>query len=117
MGTSAVNKPSRFIDDIPKHLVAGAGWWRDGTDQVAEAVYSWNRTPVGTAADAIPETPKPGRPSTELRTGDRVTHSQFGDGIVVSCKDVSDDHEVVVAFDGQGVKRLLMSFAHLEKVG
>ena len=52
-----------------------------------------------------------------LRTGDRVTHSQFGDGIVVSCKDVSDDHEVVVAFDGLGVKRLLMSFAHLEKVG
>ncbi len=117
MGTSAVNKPSRFIDDIPKHLVASPGWWRDGTDQVAEAVYSWNRTPVGTAADAIPETPKSGKPSPELRTGDRVAHIQFGEGIVVSCKDIRDDREVVVAFDGQGVKRLLMSFAHLEKVG
>ena len=76
-----------------------------------------NCTIVSPGPITLPETPKPGRPSTELRTGDRVTHSQFGDGIVVSCKDVSDDHEVVVAFDGQGVKRLLMSFAHLEKVG
>jgi hypothetical protein len=37
--------------------------------------------------------------------------------VVVSCKDVNDDCEVVVAFDGQGVKRLLLSLAGLEKVG
>ncbi len=116
MGTSAVNKPSRFINDIPKHLVASPGWRHDDTDQVTEAVFSWNRTPVGTTTDAIPS-PKPRKLSPKLQTGDRVTHSQFGDGIIVSCNDIRDDCEVVVAFDGQGVKRLLMSFARLTKVG
>jgi len=117
MGTSGVNQPSRYIDDIPKHLTAKPGWWRDGADPVTEAVYSWNPTPIGTTADAALKTPKSSKPSPELRTGDRVVHAQFGEGVVVSCKDVRDDREVVVAFDGQGVKRLLMSFARLEKVG
>ena len=50
-----------------------------------------------------------------LKAGDHVHHTQFGDGVVVSCRAVKDDAEVVVAFDGEGVKRLLLSFAQLEK--
>jgi DNA helicase-2/ATP-dependent DNA helicase PcrA len=52
----------------------------------------------------------------ELKAGDHVRHSQFGDGIVVSCQPVKDDSEVVIAFDGAGMKRLLMSFARLDRV-
>jgi DNA helicase-2/ATP-dependent DNA helicase PcrA len=44
-----------------------------------------------------------------------VHHTQFGQGIVVSCQPVKDDAEVVVAFNG-GVKKLLFSLAQLEKV-
>jgi DNA helicase-2/ATP-dependent DNA helicase PcrA len=51
---------------------------------------------------------------TELKAGNHVRHEQFGDGVVVSCQLVEDDEEVVVAFDG-GLKKLLLSFAHLEK--
>jgi hypothetical protein len=36
--------------------------------------------------------------------------------VVVSYKPVNDDAEVVVAFDGAGIKKLLLSFAKLEKV-
>jgi len=36
--------------------------------------------------------------------------------VVVSCQPVKNDAEVVVAFDGAGVKRLLLSFARLEKM-
>ncbi|GAI20379.1 unnamed protein product, partial [marine sediment metagenome] len=43
-------------------------------------------------------------------------HAQFGDGIVVSCKLVKDDVEVVIVFKGAGIKKLLLSFAKLEKV-
>ncbi|MBI4311831.1 MAG: hypothetical protein HY681_08615, partial [Chloroflexi bacterium] len=53
-----------------------------------------------------------------LKAGDRVTHKQFGEGIVVSCVATGTDHEVTVAFrGGAGVKRLLLSFAPLEKAG
>ncbi|MFC1999578.1 hypothetical protein ACFLXE_02335 [Chloroflexota bacterium] len=51
-----------------------------------------------------------------LRDGDRVRHEKFGEGIVVSCSPSRDDHEVVVAFENIGVKRLLLSLAPLVKM-
>jgi len=104
MGSSTVNRPSRFLNDIPQHLVSGGGWWQGEESRIAEAMYSWNKAPA-------PSTTVP-----ELKAGDHVRHSQFGDGVVVSCQSVTNDTEVVIAFQGQGVKKLLLSFARLEKV-
>jgi hypothetical protein len=36
--------------------------------------------------------------------------------VVVSSQPVRDDREVVVVFNGAGVKKLLLSFARLEKI-
>ncbi|MBA7628533.1 ATP-dependent DNA helicase PcrA [subsurface metagenome] len=104
MGSSTINKPSRFLSDIPQHLVSGGGLWQ-GEERLATAtMYSWDRVsaPVVT--------------TLELKAGDHVRHAIFGDGVVVSCQPTKDDVEVVVAFDGAGVKKLLLSFARLEKV-
>ena len=50
-------------------------------------------------------------------TGDKVRHSAFGEGIVMSCEPSGADFEVTVAFrDGGGVKRLLLGLARLEKI-
>ena len=46
--------------------------------------------------------------------GERVRHSTFGVGTVVNCQPVTGDLQVTVAFQGQGVKRLMQSFARLE---
>ncbi|MFC2017510.1 ATP-dependent helicase [Chloroflexota bacterium] len=104
MGSSTVNKPSRFLEDIPRHLISGGDWWQGDESPVTTAVYSWNKAPEPTFT------------APELRTGDHVRHTQFGDGVVVSCQPVKDDSEVVVAFRRGGVKKLLLSFARLEKV-
>jgi DNA helicase-2/ATP-dependent DNA helicase PcrA len=104
MGRSTVNRPSRFLEDIPQHLISGGGWWRGEESQVAPTMYSWNKPPA------------PSFDGLELRAGDHVHHAQFGEGVVVSCQSAKDDSEVVVAFDGAGVKKLLLSFAKLEKV-
>ncbi len=104
MGSSRVNSPSRFLRDIPSHLVTGGDLWAGEDRRVADAVYAWNRAPA--EVTAVPE----------LKAGDHVRHAQFGDGVVVSCRPVKDDAEAVVAFDGAGVKKLLLSFARLEKV-
>ena len=46
-----------------------------------------------------------------------MRHKTFGEGIVTEAKPARGDTEVTVAFkDGHGVKRLLLSFAPLEKV-
>ncbi|GAG87535.1 unnamed protein product, partial [marine sediment metagenome] len=104
MGRTVVNKPSRFLDDIPQHLISGGGLWQGEESQIAAAIYSRNKPPA------------PSPTTSELRAGSHVRHAQFGDGVVVSCQPVKDDVEVVVAFNEVGVKKLLLSFAHLEKV-
>jgi len=107
MGHSTVNKASRFLQDIPKELVAGGELW-----QAAESKWGADYMSKSTA---IPEN-KPQTPSIELKAGDRVRHAIFGEGVVVSCAPKGNDSEVVTAFGGVGVKKLLLSFAKLEKV-
>ena len=50
-----------------------------------------------------------------LRPGERVTHRAFGPGLVVAVKPAGRaDTELTVAFDGAGIKKLLLSLAPLE---
>jgi len=107
MGSSTVNKPSRFLNDIPSHLIASSSVWEDEDIPVG--------TPASPPKQAAPAM-APAAELPELKAGDHVRHEQFGEGIVVNCQRVKNDAEVVVAFDGEGVKRLLLSFAKLEKV-
>ena len=59
----------------------------------------------------------PSADTNSLRTGDKVRHASFGEGIVMSSTPSGTDIELTVAFkEGHGVKRLLQSFAPLEKV-
>jgi DNA helicase-2/ATP-dependent DNA helicase PcrA len=109
MGRSNVTSPSRFLNDIPSYLVTATSWWQGGpsADRIAEAVYSWNKPSLSPPADV---------PKLEFRAGDHVRHVQFGSGVVVSSRALNGDQEVTVAFPG-GVKKLLLSFARLEKTG
>jgi DNA helicase-2/ATP-dependent DNA helicase PcrA len=64
------------------------------------------------AAAAAAPTPGP-----VLRVGDLVRHRAFGEGIVTACDTTAADVEVTVEFaGGVGIKRLLLSFAPLEKL-
>jgi len=104
MGSHMVSTPSRFLKDIPQRLINKGDLWQREESQVIPSLHSWNKAPAPPA-----DTP-------EFRPGDHVRHAQFGNGVVVNCKPVRDDKEVLVAFTGgAGVKKLLLSFANLEK--
>ena len=113
MGASTLNNPSRFLKDIPTNLVknSGNGFGQNQYNErpVRSDMYSWERNIPVPAAAPVADLP-------ELKAGDRVKHSQFGQGTVVSCKPANNDSEVVIAFPDVGIKRLLLSFAKLEKV-
>jgi DNA helicase-2/ATP-dependent DNA helicase PcrA len=98
-GLGYATLPSRFLRELPQHLVQGT------------AVKTPDKIAIATAV-ALP----PGVPI--LKGGDRVHHSIFGAGMVVSCvAEGLGDYQVTVAFnDGVGVKRLLQSMAPLEKL-
>ena len=104
MGRTGTTVPSRFLADIPSHLVASGGLWAGEESQIAEAIYAWDKIQA------------PAVTTPELKAGDHVRHPQFGDGVVVSCQEVKDDREAMVVFIGWGLKKLLLSLARLEKI-
>lgn len=52
----------------------------------------------------------------EFTMGRKVKHSKFGVGTIVSIAKVGDDKKLTIAFDQQGIKTLMLSFANLELV-
>ncbi|MCE5258951.1 MAG: UvrD-helicase domain-containing protein [Chloroflexi bacterium] len=50
-----------------------------------------------------------------FHAGDKVDHAIFGQGTVISSRIVGDDEEVSVVFEQNGLKRLMASFAKLER--
>ena len=109
MGMSMAGTPSRFLSDIPRELI----------EQPASFAKPWQwtgrRSQTGATAGAGPPLGATSEAGPPLRTGDKVRHKAFGDGIVVNCIASGDDYEATVAFKAAGVKRLLLSIAPLEK--
>ena len=104
-GNASPARPSRFLTDIPQNLVSPLAM--AGRQGVAAAPWG-----IGAQGE------KGGKATSEpLKAGEKVRHSKFGEGIVVTCVPSGQDHEVTVAFKGEsGIKKLLLSFAPLEKV-
>ena len=104
MGASAVNRPSRFLNAIPSGLISSFSISSRGIESRPDDQW-WSP----------PQQKEPGEAA--LEAGDQVRHASFGEGIVVSCKPSDTDQLVTVAFKGSvGVKKLLLSYAPLEKI-
>jgi DNA helicase-2/ATP-dependent DNA helicase PcrA len=127
MGQGSHNPPSRFLKDLPPDLVHQA-------QQSVEHAYqqrptrprqpSWSTMlgdvqPTRVRVGAEDDEPQPRALTASFSAGDHVRHARFGEGIVVNAAMTNNgaDQEVTVAFKGEsGVKKLLLSFAPLEKL-
>lgn len=54
--------------------------------------------------------------ASEATLGRKVMHDKFGVGTIVSVQNCGDDKKLTIAFDKQGVKVLLLSFAKLKMI-
>lgn len=65
----------------------------------------------------LPSKPKlRDKSNVNINVGDKVMHKKWGIGTVVQAKDKEGDKELVIAFDKEGLKRLLQSIAPIEIV-
>ena len=105
MGSSGSSIPSRFLQDMPQDLLSSPQLIRQKSrcDQVIKD--------RDTLEEGVKEIPMP-----VFKTGDKIDHKIFGNGIIISLSGNSFDQEVVVAFKDAGVKRLLLGYAPIEKV-
>jgi DNA helicase-2/ATP-dependent DNA helicase PcrA len=116
-GRADIATPSRFLHDIPPDLLQRTP--KRGYAAQQSSLFT-NRAAI--AREQRQERTQPSRRSAPdgprdvaFFAGQKVRHAQFGEGIVVSSKLVEGDEEVTVAFVGKGVKRLLASFANLQR--
>ena len=113
-GTPQHNPPSRFLDEIPAHLVH---WQR-----TERAVTSWRNTSATSSGGGWRERSGGSGVKPRVRTipvvaaGDRVLHATFGMGKVLSTSGAGDDVKADVDFGSSGIKRLALKFAPLEKL-
>ena len=55
-------------------------------------------------------------PRDLFAAGDRVRHATFGDGIILSVQKMGADHLYEIAFDKTGTKKLMATYAKLQKL-
>ncbi|MEK7806763.1 MAG: 3'-5' exonuclease, partial [Chloroflexota bacterium] len=122
MGAGRPTIASRFLRDIPQRLVAPARSDNSRVFETAQPVPSAGHPQTYSSRERVPvhgTEPGAGVRNTRLplNVGNLVRHTHFGEGVVLSCGPAGGDHEVTIQFaGGVGVKRLLLSFAPLEKI-
>ncbi len=108
-GSPQYNPPSRFLGELPEHLLQ---WEREGST-AAHAPTS--QPAVARLAGRI--APERSKKVIALDAGDRVTHDSFGLGTVVRVEGAGDKAMAHVDFGGDlGTKRLLLRYAPVEKL-
>lgn len=114
---------SRFVDEIPKHLL-GKGKeeprflsqpqsFREAVSKV-KPIFSTRNT-YQSRSVSFPSV-NTSKATLEYQEGDRVAHTKFGEGTVTQILEGGRDYEVTVDFDQVGAKKMFATFAKLKKV-
>ncbi len=90
--------PSRFVSEIPEHLVHEVR----SRPTVSQPLYS----PAATTATV-----------NGIGVGQRVVHAKFGEGTVINIEGSGAQARVEVNFEYAGTKWLVMAYANLQPVG
>jgi DNA helicase-2/ATP-dependent DNA helicase PcrA len=137
-GDTAIASPSRFLQEIPSHLIS----WRESSAAtggqghvLGSSVRSSGWQGSGSSrprslevSDALPKAPKPtqwaNRVTSSVRdngdlslvVGDRIAHDDFGQGSVTGVTGEGPKRVAEVQFDTAGRKRLLIKIAPISKI-
>lgn len=102
-GQERYNKPSRFLEEIPPHLM-------EADDNLhGEKNKSSRPAPVRDFRERNPQTLE------AFVLGDKVKHNKWGVGVIVGIQGEGINAEFKVAFPDQGIKLLLAKYAPLER--
>jgi ATP-dependent DNA helicase UvrD/PcrA len=123
-GSTMYNPPSRFLDEVPAELIEEAAASRPRQQRSSARSGGWESTswsPRGRER-AVDNALRPAPPTQSgahelgIRVGDDVRHTKWGDGVVLHIEGQGEKTEAVVRFPTVGEKRLLLSWAPIEKV-
>lgn len=111
-GAPSFNPASRFLDEIPADVLS---WERDEPQSSTPSLGGWGAAPASSAT-AVRLGERVVHDIVSLAPGDRVTHTKFGLGSVVSTSGQGEKADATIDFGTAGVKRLLLRYAPVEKL-
>ncbi|HXZ83481.1 MAG TPA: UvrD-helicase domain-containing protein [Acidimicrobiales bacterium] len=121
-GQSRESLQSRFLKEIPDHLIVDLGegavapWSAGRTVDPEFAVppsFGASRPPAGRPTGAPVVTT--GAERLGLQSGERVVHARWGEGVVVEVRGEGLQAEAVIAFERHGERRFLLSATPLKR--
>jgi DNA helicase-2/ATP-dependent DNA helicase PcrA len=137
-GSSMYNPPSRFLDEIPAHLVTEAKGSRSTRERQSANNYGWsgsrrddddyspafgrggrvteNREQMVEAALRAKGVETTGAETLGLRIGDDVRHAKYGEGVILDISGQGDKAEARVRFPTAGERSFLLAWTPLEKI-
>ncbi len=142
-GRTTLQQPSRFLSEIPEHLIAREGGsgreqrfqprrrdeestWEDEQNVRPRSGFPSPRPGTGPAAGAgrpgfgrpaafVPSIARAEKPAVAWQAGDKVKHDVFGMGVVIRVGGPSGAQTLDVLFAGVGSKTLAAAIAPLHK--
>jgi DNA helicase-2/ATP-dependent DNA helicase PcrA len=99
-GQDLYPSPSRFVSEIPEHLVNEVRGRHNASHSVSSSQY---KTPGYKSNESV----------NGLYIGQRVMHKKFGEGIITNLEGSGSHARVQVNFEYEGSKWLVMAYANL----
>lgn len=118
-GQTQHNVTSRFMKEIGSELVekhdnaAAMKQQLQENDKAVTEVHS--ATLQQQLARSKKNTGVP-KENVEYNSGEKVSHSIFGEGVIVSVKPMANDSMLEIAFDKVGTKKIMANYAKLKKL-
>lgn len=113
-GRTQFNQPSRFIAEIPENCIEV-----DETKKPAEEPRKQTRKKTVISKEFFTQPAlraTAGNKSFErFKVGDKVTHAAFGEGVIMSAREMGTDVLYEIAFETVGTKKLMATFAKLKR--
>ena len=120
-GEMQMNRPSRFLAEIPAELLESR---KKTPPQPAAAKPVLGRSTL-LGNSPLRQSPAPAKPvaadvsaaaAVAWKVGDKASHGKWGIGTVVEVKGDGENQEVKVAFPEQGIKSLAVKYAPIKRV-
>ena len=127
-GSTQYNPLSRFVEEIPTELIEEIDSYsavplqkKSVYSQGGQSSYFSPRTfgvprPSSASSSASLGTTASKAAQPAFTAGDRVSHTTFGEGIILTTKNMGGDILYEIAFDKVGTKKLMATYARLKKV-
>ncbi len=112
-GSEHYHKPSRFLGEIPAELIETI---RPRTSVRRTSTQSWHEAQHTSGLATRTRIQNASIGNTNLKVGQRVKHTKFGEGIILNYEGSGSHTRVQVKFNQHGTKWLVASFAKLTAI-